>query len=88
MEFGLYSTSRLIQHVGIKLDIHSGNYVMLHDGINVEIAKTTFWQGTIVYFELHSNKEIDPNEIVENRTDCESQFNDEFVNTEDLEELW
>ena len=42
------------------------------------------WQGTIVYFELYSYKEIDPNDVVDNRTDCESQFNEEFCGEDDL----
>ena len=46
------------------------------------------WQGTIVYFELHSDKEIDPNDVVDNRTDCESQFNEEFCGEDELDNLW
>lgn len=42
----------------------------------------------IVYFELHSNKEINPNDIVDNRTDCEGQFNDEFIKEDELDNLW
>ena len=41
-----------------------------------------------VYFELHSNKEINPNDIVDNRTDCEGQFNDEFIKEDELDNLW
>ena len=45
-------------------------------------------QGTIVYFELHSNKDIDPNDVVENRTNCVEQFDDEFINTDEFDNLW
>ena len=88
MGFGLYSTSRLIQNVGITLEIHSGNSLLIYNGLNTQIVKDTYWQGTIVYFELHSNKEINPNDIVDNRTDCEGQFNDEFMKEDEFDNLW
>lgn len=37
---------------------------------------------------LYSNKEIKPNEILENRADCESQYYDEFINEDELNKLW
>ena len=88
MGFGLYSTSRLIKNVGIRLEIHSGLHTLVYDGENTNVDGASLWQGTIVYFDIHSNREINPNEIVDNRTDCESQFNDEFAPTDDLEQLW
>ena len=88
MGFGLYSTSRLIKNVGIRLEIHSGLHTLVYDGKETHVYSSPLWQGTIVYFDLHSNREINPNEIVDNRTDCESQFNEEFVSTDDLEQLW
>lgn len=88
MGFGLYSTSRLIKNVGIRLEIHSGLHTLVYDGEETHVYSSQLWQGTIVYFDLHSNREINPNEIVDNRTDCESQFNEEFVSTDDLEQLW
>ena len=42
----------------------------------------------ILYLELHSNQEIDPNGVLENRADAESEFNDQFLNAEDIENLW
>lgn len=41
-----------------------------------------------VYSNIVRSIELNPNEIVENRTDCESQFNEEFAPTDDLEQLW
>ena len=32
MGFGLYSTSRLIKNVGIRLEIHSGRHILVYDG--------------------------------------------------------
>lgn len=88
MGFGLYSTSRLIKNAGIKLEIHSGNSLMSYNGCNTTVKTEDYWQGTIVYFELCSNKEIDPNDVVDNRTDCISQFNDTFIDTDDFDNLW
>lgn len=88
MGFGLYSTARLIQNVGIAFEIHSGNHMLVYDGENMNVVKAPLWQGTIVYFELHSDKEINPNDIVDNRTDCEGQFNDEFGGADELDNLW
>jgi hypothetical protein len=88
MGFGLYSTARLIKNAGIRLDIHSGGSIMSYDGNKVEVRSEEYWQGTIVYFELHSNMEIDPNEVVDNRTDCAEQFNEAFIDTDEIDNLW
>ena len=29
-----------------------------------------FWQGTLIYMEIGTNEEIDPNQIVDHRTDA------------------
>ena len=88
MGFGLYSTSRLIKNVGIRLEIHSGLHILVYDGKETHVHPSSSWQGTIVYFDIHSNREIDPNEIVDNRTDCESLYNETFTPIDDLEQLW
>lgn len=88
MGFGLYSTSRLIDNVGITLEIHSGTHVLIYNGDTQQIKETTDWQGTIIFFELHSNKEIDPNVVVDNRTDCETQYNESFCEEDELDNLW
>lgn len=88
MGFGLYSISRLIKNVGIRLEIHSGMHTLMYDGETMYVDLSPLWQGTIVYFDIHSNREINPNEVVDNRTDCESQYNEEFAPIDDLEQLW
>ena len=88
MGFGLYSTCRLIENAGVVIEISSGNSAMIYNGNDVVMEQRNYWQGTIVYFEIHSNKEINPNEIVEFRTDCEAEFNDVFNECNDLENLW
>lgn len=88
MGFGLYSTACLIRQAGIILKLHSGKHILIYDGVEERIEETGFWQGTVIYFELCSNKEIDPNNVLENRTDAASEFNDEFLDTEDIDNLW
>ena len=88
MGFGLYSTLCLIRNAGIHFEIHSGNYILTSDGNQEYITKTDFWQGTVIYMELHSDKEIDPNNVLEYRTDAENDFNERFLDIDDLENLW
>lgn len=38
--------------------------------------------------EITTSKEIDPNEVVDHRTDADTQYNESFVETEELESLW
>ena len=88
MGFGLYSTACLIRQAGIVLKLHSGSHILIFDGTEERIEEIDFWQGTVIYFEVYSDKEIDPNKVLENRADAVSEFNDEFFDTEDVDELW
>ena len=38
--------------------------------------------------EITISKEINPNEVVDHRTNAEEQFNEYFVETDELETLW
>lgn len=86
--FGLYTTARLVQDAGIRLEIRSGHSVLNYDGTSSSVTSTDFWQGTIVYFEIHSNREINPNDVVEGRTDCEEEFNETFLEDGGFDDLW
>lgn len=88
MGFGLYATSRLMKDVGLQFIIHSGNHKLIHVGDNTEVIENGYWQGTIVYMEITTSKEIDPNDVVDHRTDADAQYNEAFVETEELETLW
>lgn len=88
MGFGLYSAACLIRQAGIMMKIHSGEHILTYNGVDERIEKTNLWQGTIIYFELYSNKEINPDIVLENRTDAVSEFNDEFLDTEGIDNLW
>ena len=70
------------------MEIHSGGHLLRTDGEKEEVCEAPLWQGTIIFFELHTDKEIDPNSILENRTDAESEFNETFIDTSDMDELW
>ena len=76
---------KLMRNVGIKLEIHSGSSTLTFENDDVTISKSDLWQGTLIYFEVHSNKDFNPKEIV---SDCDEQFNDMFLNSENLEDLW
>lgn len=88
MGFGLYATSRLMKDVGLQFVVHSGHHKLISkDGVT-ETVENGLWQGTIVYMEISTSREIDPNDVVEHRTDAEVQYNESFVETEELNELW
>lgn len=38
--------------------------------------------------EIGTSEEIDPNQIVDNRTDVAEEYNETFVETGELESLW
>lgn len=88
MGFGLYSTSLLVRDAGLRFDIRSGNHTMrLQDG-KTSVASSDPWQGTIVYLQLRTDEEINPSDVVANRTNVAEQYNELFLNDNELEELW
>ena len=88
MGFGLYSTSLLARDAGLVFEVRSGKYTMqVQDGVE-ETKDSDFWQGTIVYLQLHTNKEINPADVVANRVNVAAQYNETFLNDNELTELW
>ncbi len=88
MGFGLYSTSRLITTAGHRLIIRSGNHALSANG-DLTVLESEPWQGTIVYFELRSNMDIDPASVVDHRTDPAEEFDDLFLDdAPQLDKLW
>ena len=88
MGFGLYSTSRLINIAGHKLIIRSGNHTLSANG-EMTVTESDPWTGTIVYFELRSNMDIDPASVVDHRTDPEEEFDILFLDdNSELNKLW
>lgn len=88
MGFGLYSTSLLARDAGLRFEVRSGNHALqVQNGVE-STTESEFWQGTIVYLQLCTNREIDPAEVVANRTNVAAQYNETFLNDNELEELW
>ena len=88
MGFGLYSTALLDRKVGLRFEIRSGNHTMqVVDGV-AKTNESAYWQGTIVYLQLQTDKEIDPQEVVAYRTDVADEFDTLFLNDKELEQLW
>lgn len=88
MGYGLYSTSCLMRNAGIHFEIHSGSTKLIHNSENKIDTNVDYWQGTIVYLELKSDKEINPDEVFEFRTNVQDQFNDLFLDSDNSNELW
>lgn len=88
MGFGLYSTSLLARDAGLKFEVRSGNHTLTLQSGDEAISESEFWQGTIIYLQIQTNKEINPAEVVANRTNVAAQYNETFLNDNELEELW
>ena len=88
MGFGLYATSRLMKNIGVNFILHSGTHKLIYKDDKTEVIDNGHWQGTIVYMEITTSREIDPNEVVDHRTNADEQYNESFVETEELETLW
>ena len=88
MGFGLYTTSRLVDSIGKEFILHSGSHKLITKDGNTSVIENGFWQGTLIYMELGTGEEIDPNQIVDHRADAAEENNETFVETGELESLW
>ena len=89
MGFGLYSISRLnTTQAGLLLEVRSGNHTMQVKNGEATAIESEPWQGTIVYMQLQTDKEIDPAEVVAFRTDVSAEYREAFLNDNELEQLW
>ena len=88
MGFGLFATQRLIKDAGIRFIIHSGNHKLIMENGKTTVVENGPWQGTIVYMEILTDVEINPQTVVDNRTDAVAEFNEQFVDDDDFNELW
>ena len=85
--FGLYATYLLIKNTASSFEIRSGNHCLRMNGDVIEVTECEYWQGTIVYMQLRTDVEIDPNAVVEHRTDVEDEY-DIMFNDNNPSELW
>ena len=88
MGFGLYTISRLVDSIGQEFILHSGSHKLIIKDGKTSVIENGFWQGTLIYMEIGTGEEIDPNQIVDYRTDAAGEFNELFVETGELESLW
>lgn len=88
MGFGLYSSLLLAQKAGLLYEVRSGHYTMQMKNDELTTQESEFWQGTIVYMQLRTDVEINPAEVVANRTDIAAQYNETFLNDNELDKLW
>lgn len=88
MGFGLYATSRMMQDIGKKFILHSGHSKLLVQNGQTEVVINGLWEGTIVFMELGTAKEIDPENVVEHRKKASDEYNEMFIDCDELTELW
>ncbi len=88
MGFGLYTTARLVDSIGKEFILHSGRHKLIIKDGNTSVIENGFWQGTLIYMEIGTGEEIDPNQIVDHRADAAEEYNEAFVETGELESLW
>lgn len=88
MGFGLFSAFMLNSKAGLLMEVRSGNHTMQIKNGEVTTLESEPWEGTIVYMQLQTDKEINPAEVVANRTDVAEQFKEAFLNDNELEQLW
>lgn len=88
MGFGLYATSRMIDKIGLRFILHSGHHKLIIANGQTTVIDNGFWQGTILFMEITTTKDFDPNDVVDNRTDAAEEFNESFVELDALDRLW
>ena len=44
--------------------LHSGNHKLTYKNGETEVIENGHWQGTIVYMEISTSREINPNDLV------------------------
>ena len=86
--FGLYTTSRLVDSIGKEFILHSGSHKLIRKGGADSVVENGLWQGTLIYMVIGTGIEIDPNQIVDHRTNAAEEYNETFVETSELESLW
>lgn len=84
----LQAISYCLYEVMDNVHIHSGSHKLIIKEGNTSVIENGFWQGTLIYMKIGTEREIDPNQIVDHRTDAAGEFNETFVESEELEKLW
>ena len=86
--FGLYTTSRLVESIGKEFILHSGKHKLIRKDGQESVVENGFWQGTLIFMVIGTGEEIDPNQIVDHRADVVEEYNETFVESDEIESLW
>ena len=70
MGFGLFATSKLVERIGKEFILHSGNHKLITNNGTTTVIENGLWQGTLIYMEIGTGEEIDPNQVVDHRADA------------------
>lgn len=73
---------------GKEFILHSGRHKLIIKDGSTSVIENGFWQGTLIYMEIGTGEEIDPNQIVDHRANAAEEYNEAFVETGELESLW
>lgn len=68
--------------------LHSGTHKLIEEKGQTSVIDNGLWHGTIIYMEIRTSLDINPNDVVDNRTSIEEQYNESFIDTDELEALW
>lgn len=68
--------------------LHSGTHKLIEEEGQTSVIDNGLWHGTIIYMEISTSLDINPNDVVDNRTSIEEQYNESFIDTDELEALW
>lgn len=63
---------------------HSGEHMLVYDGKDSIVQDARHWQGTVVFLDLHSDIDFNPDEIAK---DCEEEYDEMFLDDEETT-LW
>lgn len=86
--FGLFTTSRLVDSIGKEFILHSGKHKLIRKDGQESVVENGFWQGTLIFMVIGTGEEIDPNQIVDHRADVVEEYNETFVESDEIESLW
>lgn len=86
--FGLFTTSRLVDSIGKEFILHSGKHKLIRKDGQESVVENGFWQGTLIFMVIGTGEEIDPNQIFDHRADVVEEYNETFVESDEIESLW
>ena len=80
--------SVLTQHLDIEVTVLQAMSYCFYEMLDNVLIHSGKDLGTIVYMQLRTDVEIDPAKVVAFRTNVAEQYNEAFLNDNELETLW